>query len=283
MIADVKNTSKGLLRIAQLKEINTRHHERGQETINKRLFRILYCQDVYKSAYEKLKSNQGAMTPSSDNATRYGMSLQRINKLIASIQLEQWNPRPARRTYIPKSGGKTRPLGLQGPEEKLVQEVVRMILEAIYEPRFLDCSHGFRNGKGTMTAINYIRQNFDGVSYIIEGDITKCYDTFNHNILVTLLRRRIDDQRFINLIYKLLKAGYLETEAGGLIRPQMGTSQGSIVSPILANIYLHELDRYVTKWIELNSEPRRKSTKSKKAKTNLGNPKTRTSTKPKPR
>jgi nicotine oxidoreductase len=267
MMADVKYTSKGLLRINKLKEINTYYHEKNLEYVNKRLFRILSCQDVYVCAYEKIKSNKGAMTPSSDESSLDGMSLQRINKLMSQIKTETWNPRPARRTIIPKGRGKTRPLGIQGPEEKLVQEVIRMILEAIFEPTFLSCSHGFRSGKGCLTAMHHIRTHFDGVSYVIEGDITKCYDSVNHEILVTLLKRRIEDQRFVNLIYKLLKAGYLETEGnrkGTLTLPKLGTPQGSVLSPMLANIYLHELDRFVMSWIEKNSEPRKNKRNAKK-------------------
>ena len=265
MIADVKNTSKGLLRINKLKEINTRFHERDQEYVNKRIFRILCCQDVYISAYEKIKSNKGATTPSSDQSSLDGMSLERIIKLIHDIKNESWNPRPARRIHIAKANGKTRPLGIQGLEEKLVQEVLRMILEAIYEPTFLECSHGFRNGKGCLTAMNQIRKKFDGVSYIIEGDITKCYDSFNHNILVTLLKRRIDDQRFINLIFKLLNAGYLELEnkPSGILFPKLGP-QRSGLSPMLANIYLHELDKFMMKWIAENETPRKNTRNPKK-------------------
>ena len=258
-IADVETTSKGLLRINKLKVINRKSHELGIEHINKRIYRILYCQDVYICAYEKIKSNKGALTQSSDKTSLDGISIERINKLIELIKLEKWIPRPARRTYIPKGNGKYRPLGIQGPEEKIIQEIIRMILEAIYEPSFLDCSHGFRKDKGCLTAMDYIRQNFDGVSYIIEGDITKCYDSFNHQILVTLIQRRIQDQKFINLIYKLLKAGYVEIGTKGndtLNIPKLGTPQGSVLSPFLANIYLHEFDNYVNKCIEKKSEPR---------------------------
>ena len=275
MIADVENTSKGLLRINKLKDNNIRYKKNNKPYVNKRIFRILCCQDVFISAYEKIKSNKGAMTPSSDEASLDGMSPKRINKLIFKIKNETWNPRPARRIYIPKSNGKKRPLGIQGPEEKLVQEVIRMILEAIYEPIFLQCSHGFRSGKGCLTAMNDIRKNFDGVSYIIEGDITKCYDSFNHQILVKLLKYRIKDQRFINLIFKLLKAGYLETEDsnsnsnsnsnfGKVTIPKLGTVQGSVLSPILANIYLHEFDKFVINWIIENEKPRQNKRNPKK-------------------
>ena len=266
MIADV-NTSKGLLRINKLKEINTRFHELGKEYVNKRVFRILCCQDVFVSAYEKIKSNRGAMTNLSDEKSLDGMSLKRINKLIDGIKNESWNPCTAKRTYIQKGNGKTRLLDIQGPEEKLVQEVIRMILEAIYEPTFLECSHGSRSGKSCLTALNSIRTNFDDVSYIVEGDITKCSDSFNHTILVKLLKRRIEDQRFMNLIYKLLKAGYLEMgskKKGTLTILKRETPQGSILAPMLTNIYLHELDKFMTTWIAKHSKARKNRKNPKK-------------------
>lgn len=251
--ADVE-TSKGLLRLIKLRKLNSDHTFQ-----NHRIYRLFYCKDLFIAAYEKLKSNKGALTASSDKATFEGMSIQRIDTLIESLKSEQWRPRLARRILIPKPNGKTRPLGIQGPEEKLVQEVMRMILEAIYEPCFHSFSHGFRANKSCHTAINQIRENFDGVQFIIEGDFSKCFDSFNHEILIAIIRRRITDQKFINLLYKLLKAGYLHAKSPtktNTILPKLGTPQGSIVSPMLANIYLHDLDSYINSliasyWIDL--------------------------------
>lgn len=241
--ADVE-TSKGLLRLKELRKLNSEN----PFFQNPRLYRLFYCKDLFIAAYEKLKSNKGALTSSSDKTTFEGMSIKRIEKLIEVLRSEQWRPRLARQVLIPKSNGKTRSLGIQGPEEKLVQEVMRMILEAIYEPSFHSSSHGFRTNKSCLTAINEIRENFDGVQFIIEGDFSKCFDSFNHEILISIIRRRITDQKFINLLYKLLKAGYLQTESPthtNTVLPKLGTPQGSIVSPMLANIYLHDLDSYI--------------------------------------
>jgi group II intron reverse transcriptase/maturase len=250
-----EDSSQGLLRINKLRELNLFYQSSQKEFLNKRIYRLLYCRDVYISAYDKIKSNKGATTHSSDKSSMDGISLNRIDKLIEQIKTEKWQPRLARRVDI--KSGQLRPLGIQGPEEKIIQEIVRMILEAIYEPYFLNCSHGFRKDKSGLTALNSIRENFDGVSYIIEGDITKCYDRFNHDILIALISRRVKDQKFINLIYKLVKAGYLIHKKGKgkekeMVFPNLGTPQGSVLSPLLANIYLHELDKYITQRLAEN-------------------------------
>lgn len=242
-LADV-NTSKGLLRIKELKRLNSQNNA----FVNQRLYRLFYDKELFIIAYEKLKSNKGSLTRASTRETMDGMSISRIEKLIDSMKSEKWQPRLARRILIPKSNGKSRPLGIQGPEEKLVQEVMRMILEAIYDTDFSTYSHGFRANKSCLTAMDQIRKNFDGVSFVIEGDFSKCFDSFNHEILVNIIRKRISDQKFINLIYKLLKAGYLQINrptSYSVVYPHMGTPQGSIVSPMFANIYLHELDIFI--------------------------------------
>lgn len=257
MIADV-NTSKGLLRINKLKEINTRYHDLGQEYKNKRIFRLLFCQDVFVSAYDKIKSNKGITRRFSGEPYLEDVTLERINQLVEQIKSESWKPRPARKTDISQDLEKIDFLGIQVSEETIVQEVIRMILEAIYEPTFLECSHGFQNGKDCLTAINQISTNFDGASYAIGGDIMQCSNRFNHKILVTLLKRRIEDQRFINLISKLLKAGYFETgpkPKDSFLFPKLSTSKENQLSPMLTNIYLHELDKCVLAWIVNNSKP----------------------------
>lgn len=214
------------------------------------LYKLLLKDDSLLAGYEMIKSNKGATTPSIDNASLDGFSRLRLEKLRTLLRNEAWRPRPARRIYIPKPGKTTkRPLGIQGPEEKVVQATMLLILEAIYEPRFCDSSFGFRPKLGCHDALRLIGHKFDGMTFAIEGDIVGMFDNVNHRTLVSLLERRIKDDRFIRLVWKMLNAGYLDTN-GQIMSPEVGTPQGSIVSPILANIYLHELDLFMEKRVQ---------------------------------
>ena len=224
---------------------NIRNYNKAQKDfINKDLYKLLIREESLIAGYEKIKSNRGATTPATTEVSLDGFSHTRILKLKTSLQNESWKPKPARRIHIPKPGKiEKRPLGIQGPEEKVVQAVVSIILESIYEPIFSLNSYGFRPERGTHDALKFIDQNYDGVVWALEGDIKGMYDNVNHQILIKLLEKRISDDRFIRLIWKLLRAGYMDGENS--IRPLVGTPQGSIVSPILANIYLHELDIFM--------------------------------------
>lgn len=186
------------------------------------------------------------MTPGTDGLTLDGMGMERIRKIIDSLKDFSYQPAPARRQYIPKKNGGKRPLGIPSVNDKLVQEVVRLILESIYEPTFLPTSHGFRPGKSCHTALADIKVQFTGAKWFVEGDIKGCFDNIDHHILVNILRRRIQDEHFINLIWKFLKAGYME--CWQYHQTYSGTPQGSIISPILANIYLNELDMYMEEY-----------------------------------
>lgn len=208
-----------------------------------RVYRCLYNPNLYLTAYSKIYANQGALTPGTENDTMDGMSRERINNLIELIRYEQFHPRPSRRTYVPKKSGRKRPLGIPNGSEKLVQEVLRMLLEAYYEPRFRDSSHGFRPEKGCHTALKHIKKNFDGTTWFIEGDIKGCFDSIDHNVLLDILKRDIQDGRIIELIRRFLQAGYVEDWK--YHKTYSGTPQGGIISPLLSNIYLNELDRYV--------------------------------------
>lgn len=214
-----------------------------------RLYRNLYNPEFYLTAYQKIQAKQGNMTAGTDGKTVDGMGMKRINALIAKLKDFSYRPSPARRTYIPKANGKKRPLGIPSFDDKLVQEVVRMILESIYEPNFLNTSHGFRPKRSCHTALQYVQKNFTGVKWFVEGDIKGCFDHVDHHVLVNILRRRIQDEHFIGLIWKFLKAGYMEVWT--YHNTYSGTPQGSIISPILANIYLNELDEFMARYAQV--------------------------------
>ena len=226
-----------------------------------RLYRNLYNPEFYMIAYANLAKSQGSMTAGVDGETLDNMSLPRINRIIEKIKDKSYQPKPAKRKYIPKKNGKLRPLGIMSTDDKLVQEVVRMLLEAIYEPTFSRQSHGFRPKKSVHTALMQVKKSFTGVNWIVEGDIKACFDNFDHHVLIDLLRRRITDEAFINLIWKFLKAGYMEQWEYNCT--YSGTPQGSGISPICANIYLSELDSFLMRYKEsYDREPaRRKTTK----------------------
>lgn len=213
-----------------------------------RLYRNLYNPEFYLTAYQKIQAKQGSMTAGTDGKTVDGMGMKRINALIAKLRDFRYQPSPARRTYIPKANGKKRPLGIPSFDDKLVQEVVRMILESIYEPTFLNTSHGFRPKRSCHTALQHVQKNFTGVKWFVEGDIKGCFDHVDHHVLVNILRRRIQDEHFIGLIWKFLKAGYMEDWV--YHNTYSGTPQGSIISPILANIYLNELDVFMAQYAQ---------------------------------
>ena len=211
-----------------------------------RLYRNLYNPEFYLLAYQNIATSQGSMTAGADGLTLDGMSMERIEKLIGKLKDHSYQPNPARRVYIAKkNSSKKHPPGIPSTDDKLVREVVRMILEAIYEPAFSDNSHGFRPKRGCHTALKEIVTLFTGAKWIIEGDIKACFDSFDHHITIQLLRKRIRDEAFISLMWKFLRAGYMEQWT--YHETYSGSPQGSGVSPILANIYLNELDEFMAK------------------------------------
>ena len=222
-------------------------HSKDSSYKFERLYRILFNEELFYVAYQKITSNGGSTTKGSDGRSIDEMSLARIETLIASLKDESYQPHPSRRVHIPKKNGKTRPLGIPAFEDKLVQEVVRMILEAIYEGHFETTSHGFRPKRSCHTALLHIQKTFSGAKWFIEGDIKGFFDNIDHDVLVGILRERISDDRFIRLIRKFLKAGYVEDWT--FHNTYSGMPQGGIVSPILANIYLDKLDKYVKEYI----------------------------------
>ena len=204
---------------------------------------------MYVKAYSNIYSNNGSSTHGTDSETADGFSEEKVERIIAALKDESYQAKPVRRTYIPKKNGKTRPLGIPNFYDRLLQEVCRMILEAIYEPIFSASSHGFRPNKSCHTALKQVKHTFRGANWFIEGDIKGCFDNIDHQILKNLLRKSIKDERFIRLIWKFLKAGYIDNWK--YHNTYSGTPQGGIISPILANIYLDKLDRYMEEQKEL--------------------------------
>ena len=236
----MKPTTEILARISQNSLAN-------KEEVFTKLYRYLLRPDIYFVAHKNLYANNGAATKGVNEDTADGFSEAKIDSIIKALADETYQPMPVRRTYIQKKNNrkKLRPLGIPTFTDKLVQEVLRMILEAVYEPIFLDVSHGFRPKRSCHTALKQLRREFNGTRWFVEGDIKGCFDNINHAVLVGLLSNKIKDARITKLIYKFLKAGYLENWQ--YHKTYSGTPQGGIISPLLANIYLHELDKFVMK------------------------------------
>lgn len=209
------------------------------------LHRLMRASYLYERAYDKVSRNKGAMTPGIDGKTFDGRSLEKLADLARRVAEGRYRPRPVRRVYIPKSNGTLRPLGIPTVEDRLVQEAVRAILEAIYEPVFSEHSHGFRSGRSCHTALEKIRNTWTGAKWLIEVDVRGFFDNIDHDIMLKLIAKRIDDPKFVGLIGDMLKAGWMDDWK--FERTYSGTPQGGIVSPLLANIYLHELDEYMEK------------------------------------
>ena len=218
--------------------------ERGERGLPlENIYRLLYNRNLYLRAYGRIYSNQGATTKGTTAETVDGMSLAKIDRIIDELRYERFRWTPVRRVSLPKSNGGTRPLGLPTWTDKLLQEVIRMILDAYYEPQFSDRSHGFRPGRGCHTALSNVVDYWTGVRWFVEGDIKGCFDNIDHDVLLSVLGETLHDNRFLRLLKYLLKAGYVEDWKYG--RTLSGTPQGGIVSPLLANIYLDRLDKFV--------------------------------------
>jgi len=208
------------------------------------LYRQLFNPELYKLAYGRIYANKGAMTPGADGETADGMSLGKIDRIIDAMRHERYRFSPVRRLYIPKkNSSKTRPLGLPSWSDKLVGEVIRLLLESYYEPSFSGRSHGFRPGRGCHTALSEVAETWTGTTWFVEGDITDCFGSLDHDTMVEILAEKIHDNRFLRLIKQMLQAGYLEDWVWNATLS--GAPQGGVVSPVLSNIYLHRLDDFV--------------------------------------
>ncbi len=208
------------------------------------IYKLLYNPELYLMAYARLYSNDGAMTEGATEETVDAMSLAKIEAIIDALRHERYRWTPVRRVYVPKKhGNKLRALGLPSWSDKLLQEVLRLILEAFYEPQFSDHSHGFRPERGCHTALTTIKETWTGTKWYGEGDIAQYFDSVDHSVLLSILREKLHDTRFLRLLRHLLQAGYMED--WHYHKTLTGTPQGSIVSPVLSNIYLDKLDKYV--------------------------------------
>ena len=253
-ISRMQTNSKGVqLSISSLHNSESTSMEAGEHEQLEELFSLLthgkireydlmYQKVLYKMAYERLKSKPGNMTHGADQETLDGFSMEWIGKTIEQLKNQSFQFKPVRREYIPKPNGKKRPLGIPSPRDKIVQEVMKNIIEAIFEPTFSNHSHGFRPKRSCHTALEEVSK-WNGVNWAIEGDIKGFFDNVDHEKLAGMLKNRIKDQRIIDLFWKLVRAGYVEK--GRMIDNSLGVPQGGLISPLLSNIYLDLLDKYV--------------------------------------
>jgi group II intron reverse transcriptase/maturase len=209
--------------------------ERGRRRLPlEDIYRQLYNRDLYLRAYGRIYRNDGAMTPGSTPETVDAMSLEKIGAIIGLLRQERYRWTPVRRTYIPKRSGKLRSLGIPTWSDKLLQEVIRSLLEAYYEPQFSGHSHGFRPGRGCHTALGEITRHWRGIKWYIEGDLVQCFDRLDHSVLLSTLSDKLHDSRFLRLLSNPLQAGYLEDWK--YHATLSGSPQGGVVSPILSNV-----------------------------------------------
>ena len=208
-----------------------------------KLFQKLYNVELWLLAYQIIAPIPGNMTAGVDGKTIDGTGLKLIDGLIADLKASRYRPCPVRRVYIPKPNGKRRPLGIPSFRDKLLQTVLKLILEDIYEPMFAESSHGFRPERSCHTALEQIKSKMTGTRWWIEGDIKGFFDHVDHEILLRILNKRITDKRFLHLIGQLLQAGYVEDWR--YHHTYSGVPQGGNLSPLLANVYLNELDQAI--------------------------------------
>lgn len=212
------------------------------------LYRLLHWDEWMRCAANAVLARPGSSTAGIDGTTRDYFKADydaHLGALIAGLKHKTYEPQPVRRVYIPKSNGKMRPLGIPILKDRIVQEAMRAILDPIFETDFQPHSYGFRKGRSTMDAIAVIMPLFNTSAkhyYVIEGDLQSYFDTVHHRKLMSLLKRRIADKDMLDLIWKFLKAGVMEQ--GLFARTDTGVPQGGVFSPLLANIYLNEFDKW---------------------------------------
>nr|ADZ23991.1 reverse transcriptase [Ophiostoma torulosum] len=207
-------------------------------------FDIIVSEECLRAAYQDLKSKPGMMVEGTDNITLDGINEEWFEKTSFELNREQYQFKPVRKVYIPKANGKMRPLGISSPRDRIIQQAMKLVMESVLEPRFSELSHGFRPKRGCHSALKEIRQ-WKGVAWFIEGDIKSFFDKINHNNLENLLNNHFKDARLIHLYWKLVKAGYVEWNTKKFVPSDMGVPQGGIISPLLSNLILHELVKFI--------------------------------------
>ncbi len=201
--------------------------ERGKKGLPcDEMYRQLFNPQLYLLAYGRIYSNKGAMTPGVTDETADGMSMGKIGRIIDAMRHERYRFRPVKRIYIPKKNGHTRPLGLPTWSDKLVGEMMRLLLDAHYEPRFSDHSHGFRPRRGCHTALTEVAETWTGTTRFIEADISDCFGSPDHDVMLGILGEHIHDNRFLALMRQMLQAGYLEDWVRGVTLS--GAPQGGL-------------------------------------------------------
>lgn len=218
----------------------------GKLSPSKNVYKILCDPQVLKAGYLKLKSNPSFMTPGADekNLNDLRINEQYFMDLANKLKKETYQPKPTKRVILPKTGGKMRPLSIPVIEDRIVQNALLFILEAVFEKTFSDKSHGYRPNRGAHTTCKNVRK-WKGVSWFIKGDIVNCFDTINHNKLMEIINLEIKDQQITDLLWKYLRAGVVIDNQ--YQKTTIGVPQGAIISPILSNIYLHSFDLYIDK------------------------------------
>jgi group II intron reverse transcriptase/maturase len=236
----VDSTASGCDRLLNLREVNGIN----PNLLNKKTIHIISDMEVLTLAYELIKSNPGNMTRGSSPETLDGIGLAKLKAISGKLKAGTFDFSPARRVFIPKAGGSgKRPLSVVNPREKIVQKAIQLTLEAIYEPCFLSSSHGFRPQRGCHTALKLIKYGFRDMSWVVDADIEGFFDNVDHKTLLDLLRTRIECDKTVALVKRSLEAGFMV--GGAAEKSRKGTPQGSILSPLLGNIVLHELDKFM--------------------------------------
>lgn len=209
---------------------------------------LMKLPELWYAAYQKLNTNKGSNTPGIDGKTFHGVGKAHLDRLRERVLKGNFHWNPIRRIYMPKADGKKfRPLGIPSRDDRIVQEVIRMIIEPIFELSFSDHSHGFRPLRSCHTALRTFYTKSKSSSWFIEGDISKCFDEIDHKKLMKLIKLRIRDRLILNLICAGLKAKIISFEPRREIDPVMGTPQGGVLSPLLSNIYLDSMDKFIEK------------------------------------